>query len=187
MLRLATAFAVFMVANAAHAIPFSLFYTLSDIGGGQFQYDFELVLDNNDGSHTAGDGYNWFSIGSGFTPGSANTDSPFSEGRSFFTSLPTDWSATAAFGGYDGPTLYHGGRISTASYTPSVGASIFFQGVSSTEVADGDLYFNYLVGSNTDTRQSFVAERVDATVPLPAGLPLILTGGLLLGLLRRKT
>ena len=37
----------------ANATPLSMDYVVTDIGGGTYQYDFTLTLDNNDGSWVA--------------------------------------------------------------------------------------------------------------------------------------
>lgn len=190
MLRIATTLAVFMAASSAQAIPISLFYDVTDIGGGQFQYDFEMVLDNNDGTHNAGDQYDWFSIGSGITPRGGDTTSPFTEGLTFFTSVAAGWTATASTGGYDGPTLVYGARVTFPGWAPTLGESVFFTGVSSTLVADGELYFNYLRNNagNLQLGGSFVANVTNSLTPVPLPATGLLLFGALggLGLARRK-
>lgn len=173
--------------SQALATPFSLDYILTDLGG-SYQYDFVLTLDNNDGSHTAGDSYDWFAIGSGAKPDGTNITSPFAEGSSFFTSIPSGWSAGTASGFHDGPYLAFGASVSTPYWAPNLGDSIAFTGVSATQVNDGELYFAFLSSSpfNQSSNDSFVANRIDPNVvPLPAGLPL-LAGALGLLALRKR-
>ena len=43
----------------AQATPLRLDYSVTDLGGGLYDYNFILVLDNNDSSWAAGQNFNW--------------------------------------------------------------------------------------------------------------------------------
>ncbi|MEM9633866.1 MAG: hypothetical protein AAGA50_21225 [Pseudomonadota bacterium] len=174
--------AIALAMSSAQATPFRLDYSVTDIGG-TYQYDFDLVLDNNDGSWNAGQEFDWFVIGDARWGNS----SPFSEGGGFFTSLPAGWNGQSSIGGHNGPTLGYGG-VSLPGYSPlAIGDVFSFTGVSSTLVANGELRWSNLLGSYGNNANYEVANQVSA-VPVPAALPLALSAFAAIGFFgwRRK-
>ena len=179
MKRILLALGLTAVAGAAQATPLRLDYSVTDLGG-SYQYDFVMTLDNNDGSHIAGNGYDWFGIGVGYTPGGVNTTTPFTENDAFFPSVPAGFSASYATGGLDGPVLTYGTSVSAPFWQPAIGDSFAFTGVSSALVAEGELYFSFLAGDANPAKGASVVANLSA-VPVPAGLPLLIGGLALLG------
>ena len=59
---LVTALLLFGIADFAGATPLGLNYSVTSLGS-WYNYDFELILDNNDGSWAAGQGWNWLIFG----------------------------------------------------------------------------------------------------------------------------
>ena len=50
--------------SPANAVPFTLDYSVTPAGA-NYQYNFSLVLDNNDSSWVAGQQFNWLVVGDG--------------------------------------------------------------------------------------------------------------------------
>lgn len=50
-------------AGSLNAVPMTMQYQVADLGGGIYQYDFILVVDNNDNSYAAGQGWGWLIFG----------------------------------------------------------------------------------------------------------------------------
>ncbi|MHA6262627.1 VPLPA-CTERM sorting domain-containing protein [Arenibacterium sp. CAU 1754] len=170
--------AVFM-ASMANASPFTLYYDVQ-ANGSNWDYDFQLVLDNNDSSFVAGQSFDWFIIGD-----AQSSASPFSEGFTFFTDVPSGWTATSSSGGHNGPTLCFVPSCASPYWLPAEGDQLTFSGSSSTYLAEGDLLWSNITGSNT-TQFASAVKGLPSPVPLPAGLPLLASGAVLLGLLRRR-
>jgi len=143
---LATSFA------PANSSPFSLSYSVTSVGP-NFQYNFDLKLDNNDGSWIAGQGFNWFIVGD-----ANGSPSLFTEGSDFFVpaSVPAGFVAAASGGGHNGPTLCFGGCGDSPGYVPTaVGDSIMFAGISATFLAPGDLLWSNLLYTSGATGADF--------------------------------
>jgi hypothetical protein len=86
------------LANADTAsAPFTLDYSVTPVGP-NYQYNFSLVLDNNDGSWVPGQEFNWLIVGA-----AVNQPSPFAELDSFFTSIPANSYATSTSGFFKRP------------------------------------------------------------------------------------
>lgn len=166
-------------AQMANASPFTLYYDVQ-ANGGSWDYDFQLVLDNNDNSFVAGQSFDWFIIGD-----AQSSASPFSEGFAFFTDVPTGWFATSSSGGHNGPTLCFVPSCASPYWVPAEGDELTFSGSSSTYLAEGDLLWSNITGTNT-TNYAAAVKGLPSPVPLPAGLPLLASGAFLLGLLRRR-
>lgn len=182
-------FGLFLVAFCmatvnANATPFRLDYVKTQ-DGAFFDYDFRLIVDNNDGSFFSG-----FQIDELVVGDTLLGASPFTEGASFFTVLPPGAGATRVTGFHNGPTIgfVDGSVIGTFLSFASVGDFVSFSGRSSANVADGDLLWTYLQGdlASGDTE---VANRVTgfgvSTVPVPAAFPLLFAALAALGLFSR--
>ena len=137
----------------AGATPFRLDYLVSDVGGGEYRYDFVLTLDNNDSSWVASQGFASFIIGD-CTPScpTALTD---------FDGIAVDppWTSFLNISGtHNGPALYPTGTY----YTPaSVGETKTFSGTSTAHLTQGNLLWSNLQGQNGGTlANSVVANRL---------------------------
>jgi hypothetical protein len=186
--------------SPANAVPFTLDYSVTP-DGPNYQYNFTLVLDNNDSSWVAGQVFNWLIVGDGilipFPPGGPSYSSPLPPGPgygspSFFTSMPPNSFATTSFGVGNGPTLCFGASCLdlVGGYQPTaVGETLTFSGVAPTFLGAGQLLWSLLEGSPGSNLPGYeVATLVTETTPLPAALPLFASGLGALGLLgwRRK-
>ncbi len=147
----------------APATPLRLEYWVTDVGGGTFQYDFVLSLDNNDLSWKAGQGFNWIVFGD------ADMTSPLTDWLGNEADLPIGPFIVygSSTGGHNGPTLIHVDTTGAADegWVPAeVGDSLHWSGTSSANVPQGDLLFSNLAPVNLpDNRANFaVAQRVEA-------------------------
>ena len=125
----------------ASATPLRLDYTVSDLGGGVFQYEFTLTVDDNDGSYANGQAWRWFIWGDQASMPTNLTDWIGDPG-----SLPVGpWTFyTSSGGGHNGPTF--GGVLDY--WTPGgVGDSLTWQGTSTADLPDGELLFSTLAGT----------------------------------------
>ena len=132
--------ALAMTAGAA-ATPLRMEYCVTDLGGGSYQYTFKLILDNNDNTWAAGQGWRWLIWGD--VP-SAPTNLTGWVGDP--SSLPVGpWTGyTSSGGGHNGPTF-----SSVLEYwVPSaVGDTLTWKGTSTADLAAGQLTFSTLAGT----------------------------------------
>jgi len=139
---LGAAAAVVVAAGSASATPLRLEYTVTDIGGGTFQYDFTLILDNNDNSWAPGQGWRWFIFGDCVGPCTSPLTA-FVGDPSFLPVGPwTGYSSSG--GGHNGPTF-----SSVLDYwTPTaVGEQLTWRGTSTADLQEPDLKFSTLAGT----------------------------------------
>jgi hypothetical protein len=173
------------LANADTAsAPFTLDYSVTPVGP-NYQYNFSLVLDNNDGSWVPGQEFNWLIVGA-----AVNQPSPFAELDSFFTSIPANSYATSTSGFLNGPTLCFGMSCADPynGYQPTaLGETLNFTGLSSTLIGPDQLDWIVLFRANADFTACGAAEclRTANLMPTPvpnvgAGLPGVLFGAALL-------
>ncbi len=155
----------------AFATPLRLDYLVTPLGGGLFQYDFEFVNDNNDGTWSAGQDFRWFVFGD-VPAGSSPLTSFVGDPSSYRNSPYTGFGRTS--GGHNGPDL----QPVLTDWVPSgVGDSFSFSGTSTADLAQGQMQWSNVVGgsSNPGVRGTFE----DAIlIPEPTSLMLMALGGL---------
>ncbi len=125
----------------ASAVPIRLDYTITDIGGGLFDYEFFLIVDNNDGSFLPGQGWRWLIFGD-----QQEAPSPLTA----FVGDPGDlpigpWTFyTSSSGFHNGPTL---GDVLDYWKPTDVGDSLFWSGTSTAFLGQGELLWSTLAGT----------------------------------------
>lgn len=182
---IATTVLALSITSPIQATPLRLDYTVEDLGGGLFDYDFRLVVDNNDESYAPGQVWNWIIFGD--IPGtSGNTPSPLTNWvGDLSNSSPFITSFSSSGGGHNGPTIYGTDDEFTNSvlavWRPNgVGDSLQWSGTSTANLLQGDLLFSTLQARLSESppvdfgvRADFeVANRVSSlepeTVPEPS-------------------
>ena len=138
--RLMGALALLTVASTttAEATPLRLEYAVTPIGGGLFNYEFDLILDNNDSTWVAGQGWGWLIFGDTWL-----ASSPLSD----FVPDPSDFpvgpwtSLGATSGGHNGPTM----QPASAYWVPlAIGETLNWSGTSAANLGQGELLFSTL-------------------------------------------
>jgi hypothetical protein len=181
----------------SEASPLRLDYDITSLGGSSYQYDFNLVLDNNDGSWTSGQGFDWVIFGD--RAGGVNRPSQFGVDW-LFTSVQSGWTGTSSGIAHQGPAVCFGASCAAPLWVPAaVGDSVSWSGRSNTLIS-GTLYWSYLLtgggtspggGSSTGDAASIaeyvVANSVANTVPIPAAVWLFGSGLIgLVGVAKKK-
>ena len=175
------------ITSPIQATPLRLDYTVEDLSGGLFDYDFRLVVDNNDESYAPGQGWSWIIFGD--IPGtSGNTSSPLTNWvGDLSNSSPFITSFSNSGGFHNGPTIYGTDDELTNSvfavWKPNgVGDFLQWSGTSTANLLQGDLLFSTLQARLSESppvdfgvRANFeVANRVNSlepeTVPEPASI-----------------
>ena len=155
----------------SHAHPLILEYTIEDIGGGLYDYEFLLTLDNHDGSWLAGDQWSWIVFGD-----KLSDTSPLDDFSGDTGDLPVGpfVKYNKVGGGHNGPALIKGASDVTTYWTPAaVGESLFWSGTSTAFLDTGELYWSTLVCNRTDIRVDMeVADKVAGPLqPGPEAVP----------------
>ena len=88
------------LSSTAHATPLRMDYAVTDLGGGIWDYEFYLTLDNNDNSWNYGNGWGWVIIGDAQSSDSplydwAGDNGDFPVGPHVATSFNTERRAAA--------------------------------------------------------------------------------------------
>lgn len=176
-----------LLSGAVQATPLRLDYVVSNAGGGQYDYEFKLTLDNHDSSWAAGQGWTWLTFGD-----ASSAPSPLSSFVGDSSSLPVGpWTSyNFSGGGHNGPTFLFG-NAGVEYWTPdSVGSYLTWSGTAAVDLSNSGLLFSTLWTSNGAVAADFeMANRVAsfaAPVPEPETYASLLAGLGLLALARRK-
>jgi hypothetical protein len=180
---LVTALLLFGIADFAGATPLGLNYSVTSLGS-WYNYDFELILDNNDGSWAAGQAWNWLIFGdqvryssplTGFV--GSESDLPVGPWTYYFTTQ----------GVHNGPTF---GDYRLSWIPTSIGETLSWSGISTAYLAQGELLFSTLGSLNGAVMADFETANLkiagSAPVPEPATMLLFSTGLIGLAGLSRK-
>lgn len=164
----------------ANAAPLTMQYQVNPIGGGLYQYDFTLTLDDHDSSWLAGQEWDWIIFGqndsgdnyNGFDPDGSGAATPDWATLSFSAPIT---GVTTSYGGYNGPTLEISGSVTLPGWNPAaVGEFLSWSGTSSLLIPNGELYWSAI--NTKDTPLVFdelaVAVSGPAAVPEPGTLAL---------------
>jgi hypothetical protein len=157
----------------AEATPLRLDYTVQNTGGGLFDYDFRLSVDNNDGSYVPGQAWRWIIFGDADRSASplTNWEGDLSQSSPWISLF------SSSSGGHNGPTLIGPGPSVLSYWVPTgVGDFLKWSGTSTADLAQGNLLFSTLAGTlNNGVAANFnVANRVQSfdakSVPEPASV-----------------
>lgn len=166
--------------QSASSVPLRLDYSIADLGGGMFNYEFTLVVDDNDGTYAPGQGWRWFIFGDEPFPGS----SPLTD----FVGDPSDlpigpWTMyISSSGGHNGPTL---GPVLDFWVPAGIGDSLSWSGTSTAFLPQGQLLWSTIAG----TLDNAVAADFEIANKVPEPVTILLLGlGLAgLGFARRQS
>lgn len=182
--------ACFVNLPTAAATPLRLNYDITDLGGGLFDYEFTLTLDNHDNSFAVGQGWSWITFGDVLSAPSNLTGFTFDAGD-----FPVGSFTTGNFssGGHNGPTLLTGGAGVTYWTPTTVGEFLQWSGTSTAYLDQGSLLFSTLITQNgavaADYEIAYLGDFNGGTQQVPeqaAVLPLLVAGLLGLMAFRRK-
>lgn len=176
MKRILLILAAAALAGNAHAMPLTMGYTVTDIGGGLYDYEFYFTLADDDHSWQAGMGWGWVIIGD-----AQSQASPLYDWAGDMGDFPVGpWTGWSSSGGYhNGPTLNYVLDLWVPTY---VGEQLFFSGTSSVLLHEGEMLWSSIY---TGGGAPVVEWEVAHIIPAPAALPLLAAGGLFLRRRRR--
>lgn len=169
------------------ASPISLNYTVTDLGGGLYDYEFTLTLDNHDNSFAAGQGWSWITFGD-VQGGPTNLTNFTFDQNDFPVGAFTD--GTFSFGGHNGPTLLMGNSNIAYWMPTTVGSVLQWSGTSTANLGQGSLAFSTLITTGGAVAADFETATlgpVVLNVPDTGSVATLLVLGLAtLGLRRRR-
>ncbi|MEQ8536416.1 MAG: hypothetical protein RIB93_02975 [Coleofasciculus sp. D1-CHI-01] len=160
---------VSLTSSSVQATPLRLDYTVEAEDEGWFKYDFELSVDNNDGSYEPEQSWRWIVLGDA----PSGSSSPLTDWiGDLANSSPWISSFKTTTGSHNGVTLY--GRDENypngsvlADWTPTgVDDSLFWSGKSTANLQQGELLFSTLLATKPETGANFeVARRLESETP----------------------
>jgi hypothetical protein len=177
---------VCVLSGVASAMPLRLEYELTDLGSGIYDYDFTLVLDNNDSRWLPVMEWDWIVFGANDFHDSYPSFDNDGNGPA-----RSDWTTTSfshpissvstSGGGVNGPTLYIGPSPALPGWRPTaLGESLSWSGTSQIFLPDGELYWSSVAASHQDHPFNWTFHLAHQTnvpdVPEPASLLLVGAG-----------
>jgi hypothetical protein len=148
--------------ESVQAGPLTLEYQVDAIGGGLFDYEFRLVLDNRDGSFVPGQGWDWIVFGDQPVLDSSN----LLDFAGDLSDLPIGpfVEYTSSSGGHNGPSLIAPGA--SAWFPHFVGDELRWSGTSTVDLPQGALLWSTLLTFNGARGANFDrAVRIEADDP----------------------
>jgi hypothetical protein len=151
------------MAAGASATPLRLNYCVTP-NGAVFDYKFELVLDNNDGSWVAGQGFNWIIFGDAMNAPSPLVGFVMDPG-SFPIGPFTELTSSGGF--HNGPTLGPLWAQVQPTLIPNhwvpnaVGDKLEWKGSSTANLGAGQMLFSNLMSGNGSVQASFAVGNLD--------------------------
>jgi hypothetical protein len=129
--------------------PLSLYYTVTDLGDGTYQYDFTLLLDNHTGDWVPQQGWGWLVFGD--APYQASALADFQMAPDEFPVGP--WTSIGLSSGYhNGPTFE---SVSSLWVPANIGDRLSWSGTSASFLDQGQLQFSTLNTRNGATAADF--------------------------------
>jgi len=155
----------------------TLNYSTANVGGGYYQYDFTLILTNQDGSFLSGQNFNWIIFGD--VPVGL---SPINDFGLISSSFPDpNMLLSKSSGGHNGPTFLNPSNFLGGGWLPTgVNDFVSWSGISSNNITSG-LRFSTLVGSGTMANFEN-ANYITSTVPEPTSIAVFAIGACIAGL-----
>ena len=153
---------------AASASPLEMTYTMEDIGGGLYNYEFTLTMTNVDGSWSPGQGFGWIIWGD-----QRAAPSPMGD----FVGDPNDLPVgpfqgyCSSSGFHNGPTFCVGGGdpFQFFYWQPNaVGESLQWSGTSAAVLGQGEMLFSNLIGINGAVNAEFLVATLEEGDDCPA-------------------
>ena len=162
--------------SAANAHPLRMDYTVTDLGGGLYDYEFYFTLDNHDNSWYDGMGWGWIIIGDAMSQ-----DSPLYDFAGDWGDFPVGpWDQWGwSWGYHNGPTLHY---VLDCWFPHNVGEQLYFSGTSTVLLHEGEMLWSSIY---TEGGAPTVEFEVAYYIPSPAAIPLLALGGLTLRKRRR--
>lgn len=166
IVQLALLAAVFCGASAVSAVPLTLYYQVTPGAAvGTYNYDFTLVLDNNDSSWVSGQGWGWLIFGDVPSPGPTNLTGFIGNPASLPIGPWTGYSGSS--GGHNGPTL---SPVLNAWIPTQLNESLTWSGTSTADLPQGQLAWSTIAGNvgSPVTANFTIATRVGAAIDVGA-------------------
>lgn len=157
------------LASTAYATPLRMDYAVTDLGGGLWDYDFYLTLDDNDHSWQYGNGWGWVIIGDAQSSSSPLYD--FAGDYGDFPVGPWDgWSTSSGY--HNGPTLSY---VLDCWVPQEVGETLHFSGTSTVLLHEGEMLWSSIYTQGGAQTVEFATANL---IPAPAALSLLAMAGL---------
>ncbi len=159
-IRLAAGLCLGLAATAG-ATPLRMDYCVTDIGGGLFEYEIALILDNNDGSWFAGNGFGWMIFGD-----AQNAMSPIADFVMDPGSFPIGpWTTLGSSSGFhNGPTLHF---VLDPWVPTAVGETLTWRGTSATNLPQGQMIWSSIFTTGGASIAEFIVANSCSTTCYP--------------------
>jgi hypothetical protein len=171
----ALVFSVTTVGGAAAATltPLSLSYSITAQTGGTYLYDFDLVLDNNDGSWVAGQQWDWIVFGDRQGSGSAASGfCPTGCGSGVVGNIAIitpGWQPNTSGGGMQGPMIQYGGSPGLPGWQPSAVGERVEWTYTSNILLQNNLYWSTVVRTPNTNGASYNLATLTSATLIPPG------------------